>query len=151
MAKFISCQVREAHLDLDEPISLFREALDLRPHDHPDRPLVSLSCPNEPGIINLASALLRRFEQHGDGNDLDEAIQHYRAALQLTPVGHPHRSLSLNNLASALWTRFSQRGDGNDLDEAIQHHRAALQLTPAGHPHRSLSLNNLANALSTRF
>ncbi|KIJ57702.1 hypothetical protein HYDPIDRAFT_34865, partial [Hydnomerulius pinastri MD-312] len=89
--------------------------------------------------------------QQGDGNDLDEAIQHHRAALQLTPAGHPDRSASLNNLANALSTRFEQRGDGNDVDEAIQHHRAALQLRPAGHPDRSDSLNNLANTLLMRF
>ncbi|KIJ60799.1 hypothetical protein HYDPIDRAFT_114667 [Hydnomerulius pinastri MD-312] len=50
-AKFISCQAREAHLDLDEPISLFREALDLRPPHDPDHPCT---------LINLSIALLAR-------------------------------------------------------------------------------------------
>ncbi|KIJ60800.1 hypothetical protein HYDPIDRAFT_116883 [Hydnomerulius pinastri MD-312] len=51
MAKFISCQAREAHLDLDEPISLFREALDLRPPHNTDHPCT---------LINLSIALLAR-------------------------------------------------------------------------------------------
>ncbi|KIJ60793.1 hypothetical protein HYDPIDRAFT_32006 [Hydnomerulius pinastri MD-312] len=92
-----------------------------------------------------------RFEQRGDGKDLDEAIEHHRVALWLTPAGHPHRLTLPNNLANALKMRFERRGDGKDLDEAIEHHRVALQLMPAGHPHCLTSLNNLASALSTRF
>ncbi|KIJ62213.1 hypothetical protein HYDPIDRAFT_114676 [Hydnomerulius pinastri MD-312] len=102
---------------------------------------------SRPSLNNLASALPMRFSQRGDGKDLDEAIQHHRVALQLTPAGHPHHSSSLNNLANALSTRFSQRGDGKDLDETIQHPRISLQLRPERHPLRSPSLNNHANAI----
>ncbi|KAG1736958.1 hypothetical protein EDB19DRAFT_1004942 [Suillus lakei] len=35
-AKFVSCQVNGTYLDLDIPISLFQDALDLRPTGHPD-------------------------------------------------------------------------------------------------------------------
>ncbi|KAF9232568.1 hypothetical protein BU15DRAFT_67358, partial [Melanogaster broomeanus] len=102
-------------------------------------------------ISNLANALQMRFEQRGDGKDLDEAIGHHQSALQLTPEGHPQHSSSLDNLASALRIRFELRGDEKDLDEAIEHHQSALQLTPEGHPQRSSSLNNIANALRIRF
>ncbi|KAF9232419.1 TPR-like protein [Melanogaster broomeanus] len=266
MAKFTSCQARGAHLDLDEPIHLYQEVLDLRPPGHPDHAstLINLTiallsrfrgrgcitvadadeaeellrrsldiCPphsheyraaflvkafslhrrgdempssynllqaasggwrlpysvnelagllrechkrDHPQLLdelieqhrdsmkffvtegqewvvlevnfiaalhNLANALSRRFEQRGDGKDLDEAIQHHRTALQLRPEGHPDCSASLINLAN--------QGDGKDLDEAIQHHITALQLMPEGDPLCSASLNNLATALSRQF
>jgi tetratricopeptide (TPR) repeat protein len=133
---------RGASNDLDEAISLHREALLLLPAPHLDR-----SVP----LNNLANALQTRFEQRGASNDLDEAISFHREALLLRPAPHPDRSTSLNNLAAALQTRFEQRGASNDLDEAISLHREALLLWPAPYPDRSMSLNNLANALQTRF
>ncbi|KAF8833878.1 hypothetical protein BDN67DRAFT_985738, partial [Paxillus ammoniavirescens] len=87
----------------------------------------------------------------GDGKDLEEAIQHYRDALVLTPPGHPGRGMSLNNIANALLTRFEQGGDRKDLEEAIQHYQDALVLRPPGHPGCGTSLNNIVNALLTRF
>ncbi|KAG2028682.1 hypothetical protein BDR03DRAFT_882905 [Suillus americanus] len=35
-AKYISGQADGRHLDLDIPVNLFQDALDLRPADHPD-------------------------------------------------------------------------------------------------------------------
>ncbi|KAF9230635.1 hypothetical protein BU15DRAFT_57051, partial [Melanogaster broomeanus] len=40
---------------------------------------------------NIATALQTRFEQRGDGKDLDEAIKHHQSALQLRPEGQPVR------------------------------------------------------------
>jgi tetratricopeptide (TPR) repeat protein len=132
---------RGASNDLDEAISLHREALLLRPAPHPDR-FMSLN--------NLANALQTRFQQRGASNDLDEAISFHREALLLLPAPHPDRSVSLNNLANALQIRFEQRGASNDLDEAISSYREVL-LRPASRPDRSGSLNNLASALQARF
>ncbi|KAF9234805.1 CHAT domain-containing protein [Melanogaster broomeanus] len=155
--------------DLDEAIQHHRTALQLVPEGHPHRSSPSttlpLHCQDEfniellpeghpacsASLNNLANALSTRFEQRGDGKDLDEAIQHHRTALQLLPEGHPDHSVSLNNLANALLRGFEQQGDGKDLDEAIQHYRTALQLRPEGHPAHSTFLNNLATALSRRF
>jgi hypothetical protein len=133
---------RGASNDLDEAISLHREALLVRPAPHPDR---------STSLNNLANALQTSFEQRGASNDLDEAISLHREALLLSPAPHPDRSASLNNLAAALQTCFEQRGTSNDLDEAISLHREALLLRPGPHPDRSASLNNLANGLQTRF
>ncbi|KAF9221079.1 hypothetical protein BS17DRAFT_768855 [Gyrodon lividus] len=96
---------------------------------------------------NLAVALLARFEQRGERNDLDEAIEHSRSVLGFTPV--EQRSASLGNLAVALRTRFEQQGDMNDLNEAIEHHRSALR--PVGHPDQLPSLKDLAVALRIKF
>ncbi|KIJ58135.1 hypothetical protein HYDPIDRAFT_51268, partial [Hydnomerulius pinastri MD-312] len=86
--------------------------------------------------------------------DLDEAIQHHRAALQLRPAGHPDRSDSLNNLANVLSTRFEQRGDGKELDEAIQLASTAAEQSLARpihlRAHRILAQIHLARWRSQR-
>ncbi|KAG1851690.1 TPR-like protein [Suillus subluteus] len=84
-------------------------------------------------------------------SDLDEAIVHHRAALELLPPCHSNRSIFLNNLALSLRDRFLQRGIMSDLDEAIELHRAALLRRPPGHSDRPSSLNNLAASLHHRF
>ncbi|KIJ90397.1 hypothetical protein K443DRAFT_549293, partial [Laccaria amethystina LaAM-08-1] len=133
---------RGAPNDLDEAMSLHREALLLRPAPHPDR---------STSLNNLANALRTCFERRGASDDLDAAMTLHREALLLRPAPHPHRSRPLNNLAATLQTRFEHRGDSNDLDEAISLHREALLLWPAPHPDRSASLYNLAAALKIRF
>ncbi|KAG0692299.1 hypothetical protein DFH29DRAFT_1073809, partial [Suillus ampliporus] len=102
-------------------------------------------------LNNLANGLTDRFKQRGVPSDLDEAIEHHRAALLLRPPGHSDRSASLNNLAVSLTNRFKQQGVPSDLDEAIELHRAALLICPPGQSDRSASLNNLAVSLEDRF
>ncbi|KAF8884074.1 hypothetical protein CPB84DRAFT_1750507 [Gymnopilus junonius] len=126
--------------DLEEVISILREALELRPYSHPDNSL---------SLTNLSGALQTRFKAQGDPKDLDEAISIHREALKLWPAPHPDYHLSLNSLAAALHTRFKEQGDLNDLDEAISLHQEALHSAP--HADRSLSLKSLAAALLTRF
>ena len=168
-------------IDLDEAISLYRQALKLFPPMHPNRSDL---------LTNLANALENRFEQGGQQTDLDEAISFHRQALNLR-ISHPNRSDSLNSLASLLWTKFEQKGQQTDLDEAISLFRQVLdspslskrfdslnnlgvalwtlfgqngqqihldeaisllrQALELPHPNRSSALTNLANALSTRF
>jgi tetratricopeptide (TPR) repeat protein/CHAT domain-containing protein len=102
-------------------------------------------------LNDLASAFLTRFQQLGAIADLHKAIDLYRNALELRPIGHSLRPSSLNDLASAVLTRFQQLGEMADLREAIDLYRNALALCPPGHPDRSMSLNNLASAILTRF
>jgi hypothetical protein len=83
----------------------------LRSPGHPDRAM---------SLCNLGVDLSIRFEQSGDGDDLDEAIQLDRDAMVLRPPGHPDHALSLSNLGAKLGTRFKQRGNRNDLDEGLQ-------------------------------
>ena len=128
--------------DLDEGISLNRQALELCHLPHSDRSLF---------LSNLASALWIQFKQGGQKNDLDENISLNRQALELRPLPHPDRSTSLNNLANALWTQFIQEGQQEDLDESISLNRQALELRPLPHPDRFISLSNLANAIWTQF
>jgi tetratricopeptide (TPR) repeat protein len=104
--------------DLNEAISLHRQALELF---LPPHPLESSS------LNNLANALLAQFEQGGQQGDLNEAIALYRQALELRLPPHPDRSSSLNNLASALSTQFQQGGQQSDLDEAMSLFLTATQ------------------------
>ena len=115
--------------DLDEAISLHRQALELRPSPHPDQ---------SSSLNNLAFALLTRFEQRGQQSDLDEAISLHRQALKLQAPPHPNRSSSLNNLANALSIRFEQGGQQTDLNEAMSLFPTATQYlfqSPSYHLH----------------
>ena len=128
--------------DLDEAISLYRDARKAFPIHHPQR-FVTAS--------NLAFALTTRSQLPGRDDDLEEAISLHREALELVPSHHPHRSDCISDLAVALTGRFELSGRPEDLDEEISLHREALKLRPEPHPEHSASLNNLANALRTRF
>ncbi|KAF9230249.1 CHAT domain-containing protein [Melanogaster broomeanus] len=113
-----------------------RTALQLRPEGHP---LHSAS------LHNLANALSTRFQQQGDGKDLDEAIQHHRTALQLRPEGHPDRSASLNNLSRTLLRHFDQQPDQAIIQEAFQHASAATEqaLAPSCQLHAHVQLAHI--------
>ena len=128
--------------DLEEAIPLQRDALELRPPGHPNRPS---------SLINLARCLSTRYDQLSAMGDLEEAIILQREALELCPTGHRHHSPSLSNVALYLSTRYDRLGAVADLEEAIILHREALELRLPGHPDRPSSLNNLARRLSTRY
>ncbi|KAG1767990.1 CHAT domain-containing protein [Suillus occidentalis] len=127
----------------DEGICLRRVVLDLCPVGHQRRPTT---------LNELSMALISRFTQSGNTDDLEEVIQFLREALSLCPEGHTGRDLYLNNLAHSLGCfRFNHQGNLNDLDEAISLHEEALRLRPVGHKYRDTSLDNLGGVLVTRF
>ncbi|KAG1830062.1 CHAT domain-containing protein [Suillus subalutaceus] len=152
--------------DIDSITSLFREALALRPHGHPDHPL---------SIYHLLKALIWRYSKENfavvyiqecaqlscklltlcpEGTHLhasDEGIHLRRVVLELCPLGSAHRPKALDNLAQAVEARFDQRGTIDDLAESVQHKREAVSLCPEGHSERDTYLNNLAYALQSRF
>jgi len=51
--------------------------------------------------------------------DLDSAIDAVREAAELTPVGHPNRSMYLNNLALTWQRRFEKTGSSEELNCTI--------------------------------
>ena len=128
--------------DLKDAIAYNSEALTLRPRGHPDR---------STSLVNLASAVLTRYEQSGRMEDLNNAITYNREALALCPLGHRHHPQSLNNLAIAVGARYNQSGQMEDLEEAITYNIEALALCPLGHPGRSMFLINLANVIRDRY
>ena len=96
-------------------------------------------------LNNLGKALLNRFEELGEEDDLEEAIASHREALILRPVG------PLLNLANALRISFKELGRLEDMEEAIKYNREALTFLPLGHPNSFMSLNGLANAFIACF
>jgi tetratricopeptide (TPR) repeat protein len=172
--KFISCQANGRYLDLDIPISLFQDALALRPTSHPDRPVTQL---------HLAIALLFRSAKRGFQTDDDVAkellnevldVCHanshiHRAALlaRETSTLHPAASIDANDLgqqwpsASMLPPSPNQLADRAErclriddphaLDETISLHYDALGYYNAMHACRGRLLANLSLMLITRF
>ncbi|KAI5982333.1 hypothetical protein EDD15DRAFT_150699 [Pisolithus albus] len=129
--------------DLNEAITLHRDALELRPveNEKSDR---------SDSLSNLAFCLCRRYDKLGAVVDLEEAIALGREALELCPLGHPDRDTSLHNLGFSLSLRFEKQAEVCDLEEAIQLLRAALELRPHGHRLRSPTLRYLILCLSSR-
>ncbi|KAI6003403.1 hypothetical protein EDC04DRAFT_1019445 [Pisolithus marmoratus] len=128
--------------NLDEVITLLRDALELQPVRDDDRSL---------SLSNLAVCLSNRYENQGVVGDLEEAITFGRAALELCPPGHRDRCVSLHNLGCDLRTRFMKQAAVADLEEAIELLRTTLELQPSGHPHRSSSLHQLSLCLWNRY
>ncbi|MEV4713951.1 CHAT domain-containing protein, partial [Micromonospora sp. NPDC049374] len=131
-----------ADADLDEAVTVLRQALDATPADHAYR----IGC-----LSNLGNALQVRFQHFGTGRDLDEAVTVLRQAADASPAGHPSRPLCLSNLGHALRSRYDRTGSAADLDEAVRIGRQAVEAAPTDHPNRAIYLTNLAVALFDRF
>jgi CHAT domain-containing protein/tetratricopeptide (TPR) repeat protein len=164
--------------DIDTTISLFHDALALRPQRHPDHPL---------SLYNLTLALTWRHNKRCTVADIRNAAQLYlellpicpegtylreividgcinlaidasdegihlrRVVLELCPLGHQLYPRALNRLSQALKSRFQQHGSIDDLDTSIQLGREAVSLCPEGHAGHDEYLNDLAHSLECRF
>jgi len=93
---------------------LYEEALRLCPVEHKYRHF---------SLDKLGGALLARFNQRGDVNDI---ISLRREALTLCSLGNPSRHSTLSN--PALRTRYVKLNTSGDLDEAINLFRDWLRL-----------------------
>ena len=84
--------------DLEAAISRYRDAVDLIPHGHPDKPGL---------LTNLSSSFKTRFERHGEMSDLEHAISMLREADGLTPHCHPIKPTFLISLGDSSFTLSS--------------------------------------------
>jgi tetratricopeptide (TPR) repeat protein len=75
---------------------------------------------------NLAVSLQLRFMRKGEMQDLEEAIELCRHAIDLLPEGHPSRPGLASNLCEALCHRFRETRALADLDEALALGRCAI-------------------------
>ncbi|KAH0828797.1 hypothetical protein J3R83DRAFT_3243 [Lanmaoa asiatica] len=91
--------------DLEQAISRHREAVDLIPHHHPNKP----RCLN-----NLGTTLVARFRYIGELSDLEQAMLRYKEAIDLTLDRHPSKPGYLNDFGNTLRTRFKRLGELSD-------------------------------------
>jgi tetratricopeptide (TPR) repeat protein len=134
--------------DLNEGIAHLVESYGLSPAGHPYRVAAGL---------NLAAALLTRFLELGQAEDVDAARFYLNMADTLAgPTGDEVRSLMADvdmNIASnrgLLGIADGMRGDAGALDEAVMNLRRALAMVPSSHPHHSRLRSDLGLALALR-
>lgn len=126
---------------IDRIISLLREAI-AAPSSDPDHPSY---------LDNLATSLVRRYEDLKSVDDLDEAISLYETANSLTPDAHLNKPSRLSNMASALYTKYTTVDPSIErLDQVINLYREAAQLTRDSHSEKIHYLNNTAEVLVKR-
>ncbi|KAH9474300.1 hypothetical protein JR316_0012758 [Psilocybe cubensis] len=128
--------------DVEVAIAYYRELLNRAPPDHYYRP----QC-----LEGLCSALVSRFSETREIEDLDEAILRQREELAIHISRGSNRSVSLNNLANMFSMRFEETDEMTDLDDAIKYHRESLSLRSPDHPHRYVALLGLGDVLKERF
>jgi hypothetical protein len=104
--------------DIDDSISLHRDALQLLPTPHPSR---------SSSLNNLAAALGSRFNLTGQRNDLDATINTYNECLNTFGSGHPLTCGISSNLGVTLANAYSHTHEAEYLDKAI----AAFQVSVA--------------------
>ncbi|KAJ7214493.1 TPR-like protein [Mycena pura] len=110
---------------------------------------------DDPGHViylgDFGTSLRRRFEQLGSLLDINRSVMMLKAAVNLTPDGHPDKPSRLNSLGNSLFRRFERLGDLSDINKSVLMNEDAIKLTPDGHPDKPGRLNNLGNSLARRF
>ncbi len=127
--------------DMVQAIALLRQALD-------ESPDPSEQCDHR---VNLANALLDRYEAFGEAADLRDAISHLDIVVA-SPVISPDRLFDArHNLGTALVNRYLAEGSTADLDRAIQMSEQALPEL-AHRPSRAAgTYSTLSTALRYRY
>lgn len=102
-------------------------------------------------LSGLAGSLRARYESLGDIRLLQEAIDAYRRALTVTPVGHGQRFVLLTGLGLSLYLLHERTGDQASLDEAQSMSSAALRTVPEDDRRLAAVLVNHSNLLRAQF
>ena len=171
MDSFLSAHP-ERPLSLDELLNIFkgdvhvqgsihrqsiislRAKLSLLPTRHADRSGI---------LLRLGDALLRRFSEWAQKDDLEEAIWSYKEVLSLTPKSHYHYLEALLGLCSSLYHRCYLLGHADDLKNLLLYlnlqcdifHRQRLLLAPVEvqlcPPSPILDVTSIAQSRAFRF
>jgi hypothetical protein len=99
----------------------------------------------------VASMLHDRFTVEGSFEELDEAVDQYRASVEQQVPTAPLYPTLLNDLGITLQDSYIHRGQDAELDEAIDAHERAVACCPPGSPDRPGYLSVLAVALQLRY
>ncbi|KAJ6549547.1 CHAT domain-containing protein [Mycena vulgaris] len=100
---------------------------------------------------NLGGALIRRFEQLGNVEDLKRAVTVLKRAVGPTADNDPKKPSILINLGIALLRQFEHLGEIKDLTTSVLRLEEAVQIIPANHTERITLFNNLGHSLMIRF
>ncbi|KAJ7478481.1 hypothetical protein FB451DRAFT_1453114 [Mycena latifolia] len=128
--------------DLEAALQKQKEALDVTPKGHPDRPCF---------LGTIATSLIDCYRRLGDLKDIEDALQMQQEAIELTPDYHPDRASYLRQHAAYLIEKYQRLGDLTDLEDAVQSIRKGFHLIPEGHPEIRSHLRDLAWALKYRY
>ncbi|KAG8711604.1 hypothetical protein FRC08_015696 [Ceratobasidium sp. 394] len=94
----------------------------------------------------------RRFEQSGNLEDLDTAIDYCSQAVDLAlPDNPPHQAAHLDGLAALHMRRYNRCGTVEDINRAIELYNRAVLVTPRMHPDLPERLKRLGDAFQNRF
>ncbi|KAF7164519.1 hypothetical protein CNMCM5623_009016 [Aspergillus felis] len=110
--------------------------------DHPDLTT---------NLSNLEHRLESQYQHTGKVEDLEEAIQLSRRAIQGTREDDPNFTTYLGNLGVTLFRRYQYIQKVEDLEEAIELSRRAVQGTPEDHPNFTTYLSNLGHMLRSQY
>jgi hypothetical protein len=100
---------------------------------------------------NLGIALIERFQQALEDNDLADGVAAHEQAVAATDRTADEFPEYLDGLGLALKARFLSKRDATDLDRAIAAHEQALAGSPSRSPDAAAIMVNLGNALTLRF
>ncbi|KAF3153575.1 hypothetical protein TWF569_001886 [Orbilia oligospora] len=129
--------------DLHAAIQANTEALELTPHNSPER--ASL-------LGNAAVCFHPKFDESGDLQDLHIAVKKSKEALKLAAPDNPDRIKMMVNLSSQLGRRFEITGNLDDLQLSIKASQEAVSIMPADREgFDGRCFGNLATALDGRF
>ncbi|KIK33824.1 hypothetical protein CY34DRAFT_789244, partial [Suillus luteus UH-Slu-Lm8-n1] len=128
--------------DIDTTISLFRDALALRPQHHPNHPL---------SLYNLTKALTCRHRKKSTAADIRESAQLHHELLPLCPEGTYLRSIAAGENGVDYVIDECNKLPTDASDEGICLRQVVLDLCPVGHPRRPRALDKLSDALESRF
>ncbi|KAI6765457.1 hypothetical protein HG530_006527 [Fusarium avenaceum] len=109
---------------------------------HRDRPRIH----NHLGGMRYA-----RFERKGAEEDLNQAVDHGREALEHARLTDPARQIYMANLAEALRQRFDVFGRLQDVEYAITLCETIVDTTASDHPRRATRLRGLSNMFFSKY
>jgi CHAT domain-containing protein/tetratricopeptide (TPR) repeat protein len=99
----------------------------------------------------IGFALDQRFHDLGALDDLNEAVEHHRAAVLASPRGSPDWAERVTGLASSLRARADHLGEPGELTQVIELLEDAASCLPEDGPALPRVLNSLGAAHFSRF
>ncbi|OGE48761.1 hypothetical protein PENARI_c026G10257 [Penicillium arizonense] len=99
----------------------------------------------------LGNILERRFQCMGQIEDLEEAIQVLRHAVEISSDNHLCLSYFLHSLGNKLGARYNHTEKIEDLEEVVQVSRQMVKATPNAHPSLPGGLSYLGHGLRLRY